>query len=88
MDHTRQSPIQLTLDRASGGSGTALFNAVSILPEKDFFAIAARAALIGCELHRVHLGHVTLYRLQCLDSAMVLSQAHDVQAAITARGAA
>ena len=56
--------------------------------EKSFFSISARAALIGCELHIVHLGHVTLYRLQCLDGAMVLSHPHDVQAAITARGAA
>ena len=55
---------------------------------KEMFSLAARAALIGCTLHRVQLGHVNLYRLQCLDGAMVLSHPHDVQAAITARGAA
>lgn len=87
MAHKKQTPTALD-DGGLRGSGNALVNAVSILPEKDFFTIAARAALVGCELHIVHLGHVTLYRLQCLDGAMVLSHPHDVQAAITARGAA
>ena len=53
---------------------------------KEMFSLAARAALIGCELHRIDLGHVTIYRLQCLEGTTVMSQLHDVQAAITARG--
>lgn len=55
--------------------------------EKQWFSLAARAALVGCELHRIDLGHVTIYRLECFpDGAMVLSQAHDVEAAIAAHG--
>jgi hypothetical protein len=56
--------------------------------EKHWFTLAARAALIGCELHIEHLGQVTLFRLQCLQGTTVMSHPHDVQAAITARGAA
>ncbi len=85
MKHKRQTPTALD-DGGLKGSGNALVNAVSNFTEKEWFTLAARAALIGCELHIVHLGHVTLYRLQCLDGTMMLSHPHDVQSAIAARG--
>jgi hypothetical protein len=85
MAHKKQTPIALDNDGGLRGSGNTLYNAVSDFTEKEWFTLRARAALIGCELHTVHLGHVTLYRLQCLDGAMVLSHPHDVQSAIAAR---
>ena len=88
MAQTKQSHGTGTSTVASSSwSRKALRNAESILPpEKEFFTLAARAALTGCTLHRIEFKHTVIYRLECLDGALMLSHPHDVAAAITARG--
>lgn len=88
MAHKKTNP-RCREHRGLESSGNAHCNASIEFTKKEFFTLAERAALIGCELHRIELGHSLIYRLECCnDGAMVLSHPHDVQAAITARGAA
>jgi hypothetical protein len=91
MTHKKQAPSNLDdLDALdAGGSSRSVCTIRKVqcdFTEKEFFTVAARAALIGCELTRAQLGHAVIYRLECLDGALMLSHQHDVQAAIASRG--
>lgn len=90
MSHQKQTP--------SAGSAGGLSRSVCTIRKvpcdfsdkgtfvKEMFTLAARAALIGCELHRIEFKHTVIYRLECLDRTMVMTHPHDVAAAIAARG--
>jgi hypothetical protein len=86
MTHKKQAPGAWD----AGGSSRSVCTIRKVqcdFTEKQFFSVAARAALIGCTLHRVELGHTAVYRLECFpNGALLLSHPHDVAAAIAARG--
>ena len=88
MHHPKQTPVKWASDGGVSVEGLSAESCTKFTT-KEWFSRAARAALIGCTLHRIELEHRTLFRLECCTKgATILSHGHDLTTVLDARGRA